>query len=409
MNIVIVGAGPAGVTAAETLREYGSTDRIVMVSGEPYPPYAPPAMIEYFLHGRPLHLFRGEDFPERLGLEYLSGRQVVEVNPQQRVIAFEGGETLAYDRLLLAAGARLYAPLEGADKKGIHNFKSLQAGEELLEKVRGGEVRSALIVGAGFIGVEIALLLKALGLAVTMLVRSRVMRSMLDEETAQFVLEMLQEKQIEILQGEEADALAFTGDEWARGVLMRSGQERVADLLVAATGLKPNLDMLDRSGIDTDWGVLVDDYQRTNYADIYAAGDMAETRDRISGMRYAHANYPNAVAQGRVVGRNMLGHNFAYEGADSMNSLKHLGLPVMAAGSMDGEELRMRRDGVLRKLWLKDGRLVGFRLAGDISGAGIYLSLIRRKTEAPALRDLLADARFNYAHLVEAALVPEWH
>jgi len=407
MKIVIIGAGPAGVTAAETLREHDDQCEIVMLSGEPYPPYSPPALIEYFLTGNPLHFWKGEDFTTRFNLDYHPGLRAIEVHPQQQQVGLAGGEKITYDQLVIAAGGRLYTPIDGSEKEGIHNFKSLMAGEDLLDRVRTKKVKTAIIVGAGFIGVEVALLLKEMGLAVTMLVRSRVMRSMLDPETAQFVLKMMQERGLEILQGDDADATAFLGGERAEAVQMCSGKEITADLFVAATGLKPNIELLAGSGIETDWGVLVDDHLRTNFSNVYAAGDIAETTDRVSGRRYAHANYPNAVAQGRVVGRNILGQDRMYTGADSMNSLKHLGLPVIAAGLMEGEELRMCRNGNLRKLWLRDNRLVGFRLAGDVRGAGIFLNLIRRAVDITPIREALLEPSFSFACLAGTALAPE--
>lgn len=160
------------------------------------------------------------------------------------------------------------------------------------------------------------------------------------------------------------------------------------------------------SGIDTGWGVIVDQYLCTNYPDIYAAGDIAETVDRVSGRRFINANYPNAVAQGRTAALNLLGYQIAYEGSDSMNSLKHIGLPVMAGGIMEGDELRRHSEGVLRKLWIKDGKLVGFRLAGDLSGAGIYLSLMRRAVNIDPLKHRLLDPKFGLAYLTDAAFDP---
>ncbi|MBN1179120.1 MAG: NAD(P)/FAD-dependent oxidoreductase [Anaerolineae bacterium] len=400
MKILIVGAGPAGVTVAETLRQHDDRVEITMLSGEPTPPYSPPAMLEYFTTGREVHLWRGRDFAERLGITYRAGTTVVAVEPAQHTVRLEGGETLGYDRLVLATGGRLYTPIAGEEKPGIYNFKSLTAAEELLGRVRSGAARSALIVGAGFIGVEIALLLADLGLEVTQLVRSRVMRSMLDPETSQIVLGMIEARGVRVLQDDAADAVAFVGDARAEAVQMRSGDVVSADLLVAATGLKPNVAYLHGSGIETKWGVLVDDHLRTNVADVYAAGDVAETFDRFTGERYVHAIFPNAVAQGRIVAYNLLGWDTAYEGADNMNSLKHLGLPLMAVGRMTGEELRVQRGAELRKLYLEDNRIVGFRLVGDVSAAGIFRSLMNRRADVGPLRHRLLDPKFGMGTVI---------
>ncbi|MGC9332727.1 MAG: NAD(P)/FAD-dependent oxidoreductase [Anaerolineae bacterium] len=406
MRVVIIGAGPAGVSMVETLRQHDRETEIVMVTDEPYAPYSPPAMVEYFGTGRDVHFWRGQDFPERMGVDYRRGVRVVEVLPGQSAVRLATGEALAYDRLVIATGGRLYAPLAGADKPGIYNFKSLSAAEELLSRVRGGQGKTALIVGAGFIGVEIALLLADLGVEVIQMVRSRVMRTMLDPETSELVLGMLRARGVQVVLGADADAVAFLGEPRAHAVQMRSGVEHEADLLVAATGLRPNIEFLRGSGIETDWGVLVDDHQRASLPGIYAAGDVAETVDRITGERYVHAIFPNAVEQGRIVAYDLLGWDLAYEGADNMNSLKHLGLPIMAVGHMYGEELRQRRNGSLRKIYLQDGRIVGFRLTGDVSSAGIYRSLMNRGVDVSAFQHQLLEPGFGMGHLEERARLP---
>ncbi len=407
MRVVIIGAGPAGVSVVETLRQYDRETEIVMVTDEPYAPYSPPAMVEYFATGRAVHFWRGQDFPERMGVEYRPGTRVAEVLPAESAVRLSNGERLAYDRLVIATGGRLYAPLDGADRPGVYNFKSLSAAEEMLDLVRRGQARNALIVGAGFIGVEIALLLADLGVAVTQLVRSRVMRNMLDPETSDLVLAMLQGRGVRVELGDDADAVAFLGEPRAHAVQMRSGTQREADLLVAATGLRPNTSFLQDSGIETDWGVVVDDHQRTNLPGIYAAGDVAETIDRVTGDRYVHAIFPNAVEQGRIVAYNLLGWDLAYAGADNMNSLKHLGLPIMAVGHMAGEELRQRQDGALRKLYFRDGRIVGFQLVGDVSSAGIYRSLMNRGVDVSAFQQQLLEAGFGMGYLEQMARAPD--
>lgn len=402
MKIVIIGAGPAGVTVAETLRQHDGRVEIIMISSEPFPPYAPPALIEYFLTGQEAHFWKGRDFPERLGLDYRPGTRVVAVLPEQRMIRLADGETIPYDRLVLATGSRLYAPVPGAEKPGIYNFKSLTAAEALVRQVREGRAHSALIVGAGFIGVEIALLLGEMGLSVTQVeMTDRVMPRMLDAETSEIALGIMRERGIDVRLNTRA--LAFLGEPQAEAVELESGEVLAADLLIAATGVKPNIEFLEGSGIETKWGVLVDDHLRTNVPDIYAAGDAVEATDRVTGERYAHAIFPNAVAQGRVVAYNLLGWDVAYEGADNMNSLKHLGLPIIAVGGMEGEELRVRRDGLLRKLYLQDDRIVGFRLAGDIRAAGIYRSLMNKRMDVGPFKHLLLEPRFGLGHIFSLA------
>jgi len=401
MRVVIAGAGPAGLTVAETVRRHDRGAAIAMISAEPFPPYAPPAIADHVLTGRDQTLFwKGQDVCERLAIDFRGGRTVRRVDPAGHAVELDDGAWLAYDQLVVATGSRLYAPVPGADLPGVANFKSLRAARALIERARRGDVKAAVIVGAGFIGVEVAMVLRALGLAVTMIeAEDRVMPRMLDRETAAIVERELARCGVEVVLETRADA--FVGDRAVDEVALASGEAVRADVYVAATGVKPNLEPLAGTGIATAWGVLVDDRLRTSLPDVHAAGDVAETVDRISGERYVHAIFPNAIEQGLVVAHDLLGADVRYAGAESMNSLKHVGVPLIAVGAPHGEEeLRWRQGGALRKIHLTGGRIVGFRLAGDIRGAGVYRSLMLRRADVTPFRRRLLDPGFGMADLV---------
>ncbi len=400
MRVVIVGAGPGGLTAAETLREYDRNAEIVLLSREPFPPYAPPALADYFLTGRQETLFwKGEDVCQRLAVEYRKSTRVKAVRSAEKRVVLEGGATLDYDRLVIASGSSLYAPLPGRDLPGVYDFKSLSAARKLVEQGKKKKGGKAVIVGAGFIGVEIAILLRELGLAVTVVeMGDRVMPRMLDSETAEITLCVMRERGIDIRL--DTKAAGFAGRRKCTGVELESGGGLNADVYVAATGVKPHVKFLEGSGIEVEWGVRVDEYLRTNVPDVYAAGDVAETFDLLTGERYVHAIFPNAVAQARIAALNLLGYETRYAGAESMNSLKHLGLPVMAVGAMSGEEeLRSRHGNALRKIFLSEGRIVGFRLAGDISSAGVYRSLMLRRADVRGIGKRLLEPKFSVGAL----------
>jgi nitrite reductase (NADH) large subunit len=406
MKIVIIGAGPAGVSAAESLRAHNKQSEIVMLSAEPYPPYSPPAMVDHFLTGSNAHLWRDADWPEQTGVNYRSGVEVTAIQADAHTIQLKDGSKLDYDRLVLATGGSLYAPLEGADLPGIYNFKSLSAAEALVNKVKSGEASSAIVVGAGFIGMEIALLLRELGVAVTQIeMLDQVMSGMLDPNTAGIALAMLGQRGVDVRLNTKASA--FVGNGQAKGVQLESGEVLNADLLIAATGIKPNLKLLDGSRIAHKWGITVDEHLRTNLADIYAAGDAVETVDRLTGETYVHAIFPNAIEQGRVVGLNLAGIETAYEGADRMNSLKHLGLPIMAVGLKSGDEvLQTRHNGHMRTIYLQDNRVIGFQLIGDIKAAGILRALMIQGENIQPFKDRLLDLNFGQGTLVWEAIAP---
>jgi NAD(P)H-nitrite reductase large subunit len=395
MKIVIIGAGPAGVTAVETFRAHDRQTELVMLSAEPYPPYSPPAMVEHFLTGSNVHMWREDEWAENLGVDYRSGTTVTAIDSEAHNLTTLDGETLAYDKLVIATGSRLYAPLEGRDLLGVYNFKSLSAAEALVQQVKSGAAKTALIVGAGFIGVEIALLLSDLGVEVTQVeMLDQVMPAMLDPETAAFAQQEMKARGVDLRLNTEAEA--FIGEDRATGVRLKSGDVLHADVMIAATGVQPNIDFLEGSGIDYDWGISVDEFLRTNVPDVYAAGDVVKVPDRLTGEIYVHPIFPNATAQGNIVGLNLAGFEVPYEGADRMNSLKHLGLPIIAVGLKEGDEvLRTKRNGNLRTLYLKENRLVGFQLVGDVRAAGVLRALILRERDVRPIKDQLLSLNFG--------------
>jgi len=406
MKIIIIGAGPAGVSAAETIRAHDLQSEILMYSSEPFPPYSPPAMADHFIHESKAHLWRGQDWPEKHGVDYKSGSAVIEVEAENHLVRLADGRNIAYDRLVIATGSRLYAPVEGAELPGVYNFKSLSAAQNLIERVKSGEAQQALIIGAGFIGMEIALLLRKLGVAVTQVeMTEQVMPAILDMDTAQLTLKFMQQRGIDLRLNTKA--VAFIGDDKAEGVRLESGENLYADVLVAATGVRPNLEFLEGSGIAHGWGITVDEYLRTNLADIYAAGDLVEVPDLLTGETYVHAIFLNAVEQGNVAGLNILGIDNRYEGAHRMNSLKHLDLPIMAAGLKTGDQvLQTRRDGSLRTVYLQGNRVVGFQLVGDIKAAGVLRGLMNRQQNVGSFKDKLLDTTFGQGTITWKAMAP---
>jgi len=406
MRIVIIGAGPAGVSVAETVRKHDPQAELVMLSAEPYPPYSPPAMIDHFVNGSASHLWRDPDWPVQIGLAYRSGVEVTVIEPDAQRIRLRDGSPLTYDRLVIATGSRLYAPLEGADLPGIYNFKSLSAAEALVQRVKRGEAHTAVIVGAGFIGVEIALLLRTLGVSVIQIeMLDQVMANMLDADTAIHALAQMQARGIDVRLNTRASA--FVGHERATGVRLASGEILDADILIAATGVKPNLGPLEGSGIAHRWGITVDDHLRTNAPDILAAGDVVAAPDRLTGETYVHAIFPNAMEQGRVAGLNLVGIDTVYAGAERMNSLKHLGLPIMAVGLKEGDEvLQTRRNGHLRTIYLQDNRLVGFQLVGEIRAAGVLHALMIQGQDVRPLKSRLLDPNFGQGMMTWSAIAP---
>jgi len=406
MRAVVIGTGPAGITAAETLRRLDPSGTVVALSAEPYAPYSPPAMADHYLTGRDSTLYwKGRDVALRLGINERREAQVAGIDADNREVVLADGQRVGYEGLVVASGSRLHVPIEGADLSGVLDFKSLRTADKLVDRVRSGEAKSALIVGNGFIGVELSLLLADLGVDVTVVGRRKwIMPRVLDPITSTVAEDALRHRGVTLRLGVQADA--FVGSPTVTGVRLADGTILSADLVVAATGVKPHVEFVNGSGIVTDWGIHVDDRLTTSVPGIVAAGDVAEAADWLTGERYVHAIFPNAVAQAPVAAANLLGGDLRYRGAENMNSLKHLGVPIVAMGTIDepDEVLRWQRGGSLRSVYLRDGRVVGAQLAGDIRAAGVYRSLMMKRADVSRYGPRLVEPGFGMADVVSDAL-----
>jgi len=406
MRAVVIGTGPAGITAAETLRRLDPSGSVVALSTEPYPPYSPPAMADHFLTGRDEPLYwKGQDVGARLGIDERRDARVEAIDTDHREVVLADGGRIPYEGLVVASGSRLHAPLEGADLPGVLDFKSLRTATELIGRVRRGEATSALIVGNGFIGIELSLLLADLGVEVTVIGRRNwVMPRVLDPVTSTVAEAALAVRGVTLRLGVQADAII--GEPSATGVRLADGTHLDADLVVAATGVKPHTEYLDDSGIATGWGVHVDDRLATSVPGIVAAGDVAEAADRFTGERFVHAIFINAVAQAPIAAANLLGADLRYDGAEAMNSLKHLGVPIVSIGTTDApdEVLRWQEGGDVRTVYLRDDTVIGVQLAGDISAAGVYRSLMLRRVPVSRYGRRLVEPGFGMADMAFDAL-----
>jgi NAD(P)H-nitrite reductase large subunit len=406
MRAVVIGTGPAGITAAETLRRLDPAGSVTALSTEPFPPYSPAALADHFLTGRDQTLYwKGTDVAERLGIDERRATVVTAVDTDNREVVLDDNSRLPYDGLVIASGSRLHAPLDGADLPGVLDFKSLRTATELLGRVRRGEAHTALVVGNGLIGIELALLLRDLGVDTTVIGRRNwVMPRILDPITSAVAEAELARRGVTLRLGVQADA--FVGTPTVTGVRLADGTVLSADLVIAATGVKPHTEFLGDSAIAAGWGIQVDDGLRTSAPRVVAAGDVAEAADWLTGEHYVHAIFPNAVTQAPIAAANLLGANLTYEGAESMNSLKHLGVPVVAIGTIEApdEILRWQQGNAVRSVYLRGGTIVGAQVAGDIHAVGVYRALMLRRADVSVFGSRLVEPGFGVGDITWDAL-----
>lgn len=403
MRYVIIGSGAAGTAAAEVIRRCDATGQVVMLSDETHPGYYRP-ILPFLIYDAPegQNLYRDALHTPR-GVDVRLGRRVRSLLPDQRAIVLESGERLAYDRLLLATGtSTARPPIPGLDGPGVFGLRTLD--DTLGIKAAAQNARRAVIVGGGRIGVKTALALRHLDLQVTIVEMLRwIIPLQFDAEAAPIFESALQAQGIEMMFGRSARAI-MRGKEKVESVLLDNGTCLPADFVVVAAGVRANVELARTAGLATRRGILVNTRLETSAPAIYAAGDVVETHDIVTGEPIVSGIWTNAVAMGQVAGENMAGRNREYEGAFSLlNAMDLAGIPVISAGLINPPEgasyevSASRRGANYRKLVFDDGRLVGAVLVGEIQRAGVYATLIREHADMRAARRSLLHNTFTYA------------
>lgn len=387
MRYVIIGNSTAGIAAIEGIRSADPAGDITVISSENHHCYGRPT-ISYYLKGdikAEQMLYRPRDFYQKNGVRLLLCRRAEKIDAERHEIELSGGERLEYDKLLVATGSRpIELKTEGMDKVKAFHFMSYDDALAL-EAALTKETR-VLVIGAGLIGLKCVegILDRVKSVSVVDLA-DRVLPSVLDREGAAIVRKKPEERGVRFYLGDCAQRL----DEHT--AVLKSGKEIPFDLLIVAVGVVPNTEIVRSAGGRCNRGILIDTHGRTSLEDVYAAGDCAEGFDSSIGKERVLALLPNAYFQGLCAGKNMAGEECVFENAIPMNAVGFFGLHVLSAGAYEGECLEERSERGYKKLFVKEGRLAGFILIGDIARAGIYTSLIRDKTDLSTLDfDLIA-------------------
>jgi len=400
MKHLILGAGPAGVIAAETIRKHApADDQIVILCDEPEPPYSRMA-IPYLLMGNieepGTHLRHGKDHYQTLNITLKSGRARA-VDTAMRLVSLEDGSTLPFDRLLIATGSSpATPPIPGVDGPGVHPCWTLADAREIMKLARPGA--RVLQMGAGFIGCIImeALAARKVELSVVEM-GDRMVPRMMGPTAGGMIKAWCEAKGVKVHTGARVDAIERDATP-AMKVRLSTGAVLDADLVITATGVKPNIGFLEDSGVRCLVGVLTDEHLQTSVPGIYAAGDCAEAFDKVSGKTIVSAIQPNAAEQARVAGMNMAGKTATLGGVTQINVLDTLGLISASFGQWDGvpggEHVELTDVAAGRHLSLQfaGDRLVGCNAIGWTDHVGVMRGLVEGGVALGAWKDkLLAD------------------
>lgn len=407
MRYVIVGSGPAGLSAIEAIREVDGEGEVILITAEKFVGYSKP-LITYLLGGKVTKenmYYRTEERLREINVEVRSATKVEKVLVDERAVVTHTGEKVVFDKLLLAVGGRPFVPkIEGLDQKeGIFTFTTWEDEERIEEYVKRRGITKAVVLGGGLIGLKTAEALMDLGVKVTIVeVADRILPVTFDKKASEMIERALETFGCEVITNDTV--VEVRGRKAISSVVLKSGKEIPTGLLVIAIGVRPNVEFLKGSGIEVNRGILVNERMETNVEGIYAAGDCAEFYDLVDGQRKVIAIWPVAVAQGRVAGYNMAGRNVRYPGSIPMNSVEIAGVPTVSVGhsNVEGEEYEIftYEDGrTYKKVVIKDNKLVGAIFVNDIDRAGIYTGLILQKLDASSFKEKLLAEDFGLVYL----------
>ncbi len=398
MNYVIIGTGPAGVTAAEELRRHDPSSEITLIGHEPEPPYsrmAIPYLIKKQIDESGTHIRQSESHFEDRKLTLVQAT-VNHIDPATKSISFTNGESLNYDKLLIASGGTpLSPPIEGIDLPGVYPCWTLDNARHIIERAVPGS--NVVLIGAGFISTTIVEALVNCGSTLSIVeMEDRIIPRMMDIKGGDIIRQWCEQKGVTILTSARVTSIEQKGGQLSVSFSDRDSIE--ADLVISATGVKPGIDFLEGSAIETDQGILVDEYLNSSDPNIYAAGDVAQAPDLLSDEKTVMAIQPVAAEHGRLAGINMAkGNILEWRGSINMNVLDMLGLVSCSFGLWEGIEggdsAEMHKPGQNKYIQLQfDGdRLIGASSVGYTDHIGVFQGMIQGKVALGEWKQKLID------------------
>jgi len=412
---VILGAGPAGVIAAETIRKHAPADRITLVGDEAEPPYSRMA-IPYLLIGnideRGTYLRKtGTHFAD-LRITQVKARALT-VDAAARTVALDNGQTLGFDRMLIATGSHpVRPPIPGMDSAGVHPCWTLEDARAIMKLAQPGA--RVLQMGAGFIGCIIMEALAARGVTLSVVeMGDRMVPRMMGPTAGGMIRDWCEKQGVRVFTGTKVEAIEPGSPLRVR---LSGGHMVEADLVISATGVRPAIGFLKDSGVTCLQGVLTDEHLQTNVPGIYAAGDCAEAFDKVSGQTIVSAIQPNAAEQARVAALNMVGQTATLKGVTQINVLDTLGMISTSFGNWQGVpggehvELTDKASGRHLSLQFQGDVLVGCNSVGWTEHVGVMRGLVEGQVRLGEWKDTLMHdpTRLVDAYLASAQGQGRW-
>ncbi len=403
MKYVIIGNGIASIGAIEGIRKVDTENEIMVIGSEDSPAYGRP-LISYLLAGKigPDRLaLRPQEFYKKSNVTLKLGTTVAGIDTKARIVTTDKGEAVEFENLLIAVGGIPFTPpIPGSDGADVYNFTNLAHAQVLISRAK--EIKRAVVIGGGLIGLKAGESLFDRGVDVTILELSpRILSLAFDENAAALAGERLAEVGLNVRCGVSAKEIQRDAEGNLKGVHLTDGDFLQTDVVVIAIGVVPNYNLAKDAGIAVDQGIKVNNHMKTSAGGVFAAGDVAQAKDLLFGEDRVIPIWTNAYNQGFCAGKNMAGADIEFTGSLAMNSISFYGLPTISVGTVnppEGDnsfEIAINLDEKkksYRKLVFQNDHLVGYVLVGDIDMAGMYTAFVKFKmaVREDAKRQLMA-------------------
>lgn len=366
---LIIGNGIAGLSAAREIRNNDKDGQLIMISSEPYLTYYRMKLTEGIEKNFTLSdlLVNKEDWYKDKNIEVLLSKIVVKLDVENKTISLDDGLQVTYDKLLIATGSRPFIPpINGKFKEGVFALRTLNDLEYIKEYISDKE--TVTVIGGGLLGLEAAWSLKLLGKKVNVVeFAPYLLPRQLDEELGLKLGEKLNREGISVYLPRTAEEII--GEGRATGIRIKGGEEILSDAILVSSGIRPNLDLVRDTPIVFDKGIYVDEHLQTNIEDIYAAGDVVEYNKVVVGL------WTTGNEQGKIAGSNMSGGDLEYTEPKPFSNLKIGNIQLFSAGNIvDFDKVLEYKDetrDIHHKLYIKDGKMVGVILTGDLKEQNI--------------------------------------
>lgn len=384
---LIVGNGAAGTFAAEEIRKQDPEGKITIFTNEDMPFYYR-IRLNDFVAGEvePKQLQAKKDaWYEENRIDLQLNTQVIDADPEKKVVKTDTGQELSYDKLLLATGSHSFVPpIKGSDKKGVFTLRSMQDASYIRSWAQA--VERVVVIGGGLLGLEAGNGLRKLGKEVTVVeVFPRLLPRQLDIEGGNRLQEIMEDMGFRFRLGRKTDSIQ--GDDQVQEIILDNQEHLPAQMVVISAGVRPNMNLANSLGLETDKGIKVDEYLMTSQQDIFAAGDVAQFKDIPYGI------WPAAMEQGEMAGRNMAGEKVEYTGTTMATTLKVAGIDLASAGEIDVEgtyeNVVESTKETYKKLVIDNNRVIGCILLGESSQFSKITKLMDQEKDVSQIKDQL--------------------